>query len=122
MKITNDYWTTPILALPVFTRLPKNKTTDVSYHLSIECSAESSSGEKTTITWYKDDKILSVSQRYYTDQVTNYLQILNVLLDDAGKYTCEAKNSGGTVRASMYLTVRQRQIREYGRIIKKIEI
>ena len=97
-------------ALPVFTRLPSNKTTDLSYSVTIECSAETSVGDKVVVKWYKDGKPLIQSNRYYQDQVTSYWHIPRVLVDDAGLYTCEASNAAGKIHASMYLTVRQKQI------------
>ena len=97
----------------MFTRLPSNKTASLSYGVTIECSADTRSGEKATITWYKDGKPMASSPRYYKDVVTNYLHIFSVLVDDDGLYTCEASNDAGKIHASMYLTVRQKQIGKY---------
>ena len=97
-------------ALPVFTKVPNNKTVDVSYLATIECSAELRNGDKATITWYKDGKVMGPSVRYYTDSVTSSLHILSALVDDSGFYTCEANNEAGKIEASMYLTVKQKQI------------
>lgn len=94
----------------MFTRLPRNTTVDVSYGATIECSAEAREGEKPTITWYKDGKVLGPSVRYYKDVISSYLHILTVLVDDTGLYTCEASNDAGKTRTSMYLTVRQKHI------------
>ena len=96
----------------MFTKMPSNKTADLSYSVAIECSADSKSSDKATITWYKDDNVLGPSDRYYKDRVTGYLHILSVLIDDEGRYTCEASNAAGKIQASMYLTVRQKQIGE----------
>ena len=94
----------------MFTRLPSNKTADLSYSVTIECSAETSVGDKLLVKWYKDGRQLIQSNRYYQDMVTSYWHIPRVLVDDAGLYTCEASNAAGKIRASMYLTVRQKQI------------
>ena len=97
----------------MFTRLPSNKTASLSYGVTIECSADTRSGEKATITWYKDGKPMASSPRYYKDVATNYLYIFSVLDDDDGVYTCEASNAAGKIHASMYLTVREKQIGKY---------
>ena len=106
-------YTVCFLALPVFTILPVNKTADVSYSVTIECSAETRTGDKAAITWYKDGKVMRRSGRYYKDAVTGYLQFFRVLVDDTGFYTCEASNAAGKVQATMYLNVKQKQIGEY---------
>ena len=97
----------------MFTRLPSNKTASVLYGVTIECSADAKSDDKATITWYKNGKVLSHSSRYYKDVLTGFLHILRVLVDDAGLYTCEARNDAGQINASMYLIVRQKQIGKY---------
>lgn len=101
------------LALPVFTVMPSNKTADVSYGVNIECSAETRTGDKAAITWYKDGKVMGPSIRYYKDGVTGYLHILSALVDDTGLYTCEASNAAGKIHATMYLNVKQKQIGKY---------
>ena len=97
----------------MFTKVPSNKTASVSFGVTIECSTDTRPADKATITWYKDDKALGPSVRYYKDLVTGYLQILSVLVDDSGLYTCVASNAAGNIQASMYLTVKQKQIGKY---------
>ncbi|EGT41041.1 hypothetical protein CAEBREN_30100 [Caenorhabditis brenneri] len=51
-----------------------------------------------TITWYKDGLKLIIENRMlqYTDRKgVSRLNIMNVVMDDAGEYTCEAVNSLG---------------------------
>ena len=97
----------------MFTRIPSNKTVDVTYGVTIKCSAETTAGDKVAITWYKDGKVMSPSVRYYKDSVTGFLNILHVLVDDTGLYTCEASNEAGKIHATMYLNVKQKQIGKY---------
>ena len=97
----------------MFTTTPTNKTADVAYGVTIECSAETRAGEKAAITWYKDGKVMGPSLRYYKDSVTCYLVILSASVDDTGSYTCEASNAAGRIRATMYLNVKQKKIGKY---------
>ena len=86
----------------MFRRVPRDKTVDVFSSAVIECSSDGA-----VITWYKDGKLLGPSNEYQKNRVTGYLHIFMVQADDAGTYTCVAKNAAGRVHASMQLKVRE---------------
>ncbi|XP_064636645.1 vascular endothelial growth factor receptor 1-like isoform X2 [Lineus longissimus] len=59
------------------------------------------------ITWYKDGDIMSMSHKdgYVFNDDKSKLKIVKLMKGDAGQYTCEAMNRGGTINSTMMLVV-----------------
>lgn len=59
-----------------------------------------------TLTWKKDSKPLSLRQNMLLhDGEETRFQLINVQLEDAGLYSCIAKNQAGTSTKTFNLTV-----------------
>ena len=59
------------------------------------------------IKWYKNGKLLKASRDFKPsfDGRTASLEIVEVYVEDEGKYECEAKNVAGEAKTSAILTV-----------------
>ena len=60
-----------------------------------------------TITWFKDDKPLQLSERVRNLNNNKTIKIKTVILRDQGKYTCIAENTLGKLNLTLELIVRQ---------------
>lgn len=70
---------------------------------------------KPTLTWYKDGKLLTVSDRFSVECVnqekgTYALRIESVKLSDSGRYKCVAKNPAGECFCSTNVQVKEKFI------------
>jgi len=54
------------------------------------------------ITWYKDGQVLEVEKKQFKKR---HLEIMNILYEDHGIYTCTAENLLGRAQSSVNLTV-----------------
>ncbi|XP_076071096.1 uncharacterized protein LOC143042581 isoform X2 [Mytilus galloprovincialis] len=59
-------------------------------------------GKPSKISWYKDDQLITISNRYSDGTVSSpALTIKNVKLSDGGAYVCEITNGKDTARTSI---------------------
>eukprot|EP00079_Xenopus_tropicalis_P024320 XP_012816895.1 PREDICTED: hemicentin-1 [Xenopus tropicalis] len=80
----------------------EHKEVIINNPFSLYC--ETNAVPPPTITWYKDDKLLTPSNRAFILPGGHILQIARAQEDDAGTYTCVAVNEAG--RDSMHYNVR----------------
>ncbi|CAI4227244.1 unnamed protein product [Auanema sp. JU1783] len=81
---------------PRFSELLHNVSVVEGEEMVLECSVQAK--PLPSVTWYKDGLKMMVSNRmlHYTDRRgVSRLNIMNVIPEDAGEYTCEAVNSCG---------------------------
>lgn len=57
------------------------------------------------ITWLKEDRPLSLTERHHFTPGNQLLVVQNVVEEDAGHYTCVISNTLGTARAHSQLTI-----------------
>lgn len=62
---------------------------------------------KPEVCWYKDSQAVIPSDtcKFFHDDEEHTLMLLNVLAEDAGTYSCEARNEYGEATSSALLTV-----------------
>jgi len=92
------------MSLPVFAEIPQNKTIIHGKTAFFQCLATGAG--KITLKWYKDGHLLQPSDA--TGRVVILgarLFLTKVYYSDAGKYSCQASNDAGMVRADAYLRV-----------------
>lgn len=97
-----------ILVFPRITKAPSNVVVKVGSTAKLECSATGFPMPK--ISWQKDDGVDFPAAQGKRMKIMNISPdepffIVNVRLEDAGVYTCTAKNAAGFVNASATLTV-----------------
>lgn len=74
---------------------------------AVRFSLQVSGLPKPQVCWYRDSQPLVTSDtcKFFHDDEEHTLMLLNVLAEDAGTYSCEAKNEYGEAASSAPLTV-----------------
>lgn len=73
--------------------------------VALQCKATGSPPPR--ITWLKGDQPLIMTERHHFTPGNQLLIVRNVVLEDAGKYTCEMSNTLGTERAHSHVSILQ---------------
>ncbi|XP_055270254.1 leucine-rich repeats and immunoglobulin-like domains protein 1 [Moschus berezovskii] len=89
---------TPSLAVPL-----EDRVVSVGETVALQCKAAGSPPPR--ITWLKGDRPLSLTERHHFTPGNQLLVVQNVVVEDAGRYTCEMSNTLGTERAHSQLSV-----------------
>lgn len=99
---TGGSWSNKVpecLAPPRLSSIPSNETVRVGENISLPCS---SSSPDTTITWYKDGKVVTEDRFSIGEEG---LSVETVYVEDRGWYVCNATNKAGTKLARAYVHV-----------------
>lgn len=91
---------------PKFIEKLKPQTTPEGFTVQFECQVEGL--PRPQITWFRQTAIIKPSedfQMYYDDDNVAVLIIREVFLEDAGTFTCVAKNAAGFASSTTELTV-----------------
>uniref|UniRef100_A0A8C8BNX7 Leucine rich repeats and immunoglobulin like domains 1 n=1 Tax=Otus sunia TaxID=257818 RepID=A0A8C8BNX7_9STRI len=91
---------TPSLIHPL-----EDHVVSVGETVALQCKATGSPSPR--ITWLKGDQPLIVTERHHFTSGNQLLIVRNVVLEDAGKYTCEMSNIVGTERAHSHVSILQ---------------
>lgn len=91
---------TPSLIHPL-----EDHVVSVGETVALQCKATGSPAPR--ITWLKGDQPLIVTERHHFTSGNQLLIVRNVVLEDAGKYTCEMSNTVGTERAHSHVSILQ---------------
>ncbi|PKU37197.1 hypothetical protein llap_12499 [Limosa lapponica baueri] len=91
---------TPSLIHPL-----EDHVVSVGETVALQCKATGSPPPR--ITWLKGDQPLIVTERHHFTSGNQLLIVRNVVLEDAGKYTCEMSNTLGTERAHSHVSILQ---------------
>uniref|UniRef100_A0A8C5LDK1 Leucine-rich repeats and immunoglobulin-like domains 1 n=1 Tax=Jaculus jaculus TaxID=51337 RepID=A0A8C5LDK1_JACJA len=89
---------TPSLAVPL-----EDRVVTVGETVALQCKAAGSPAPR--ITWFKGDRPLSLTERHHFTPGNQLLVVQNVVVEDAGRYTCEMSNALGTERAHSQLSI-----------------
>ena len=90
---------------PQFIRKPKGETVNEGDSVKFSCKA--SGVPYPSVSWQFKGKTLKDEGRFeiYTEKDIHYLEIFDLVADDAGLYSCKLLNSTGRASASAELTV-----------------
>ncbi|XP_006865710.1 PREDICTED: leucine-rich repeats and immunoglobulin-like domains protein 1 [Chrysochloris asiatica] len=89
---------TPSLMVPL-----EDRVVSVGETVALQCKASGSPPPR--ITWLKGDRPLGLTERHHFTPGHQLLVVQNVVVEDAGRYTCEMSNALGTERAHSQLSV-----------------
>lgn len=91
---------TPRLVHPL-----EDREVSIGETVVLQCKATGSPPPR--ITWLKGDQSLVVTERHHFTPGNQLLIVQNVMVEDAGRYTCEISNTVGTERARSQVSVLQ---------------
>lgn len=89
-------------------KIGSNLTTLASSGLEISCPT--TGFPKPTIQWYREGVPVQLSLMLNVEEDTGTLYSLSISHRKGGRFTCEASNALGSVRASSFITVLGREI------------
>ncbi|XP_057363619.1 leucine-rich repeats and immunoglobulin-like domains protein 1 isoform X2 [Manis pentadactyla] len=89
---------TPSLVVPL-----EDRVASMGETVALQCKATGSPPPR--ITWLKGDQPLSLTERHHFTPGNQLLVVQNVVVEDAGQYTCEMSNTLGTERAHSQLSI-----------------
>lgn len=77
---------------------------------AVRFSLQVSGLPRPQVCWYRDSQPLIASDtcKFFHDEEEHTLMLLNVLAEDAGTYSCEAKNECGEATSTAPLTIEGR--------------
>uniref|UniRef100_A0A663M140 Leucine rich repeats and immunoglobulin like domains 1 n=1 Tax=Athene cunicularia TaxID=194338 RepID=A0A663M140_ATHCN len=94
-----------VLETPSLIHPLEDHVVSVGETVALQCKATGSPSPH--ITWLKGDQPLIVTERHHFTSGNQLLIVRNVVLEDAGKYTCEMSNIVGTERAHSHVSILQ---------------
>ncbi|KAM6256981.1 leucine-rich repeats and immunoglobulin-like domains protein 1 isoform 1-T1 [Porphyrio hochstetteri] len=97
--------TLTVLETPSLIHPLEDHVVSVGETVALQCKATGSPAPR--ITWLKGDQPLVVTDRHHFTSGNQLLIVRNVVLEDAGKYTCEMSNTVGTERAHSHVSILQ---------------
>ncbi|XP_074861934.1 leucine-rich repeats and immunoglobulin-like domains protein 1 [Carettochelys insculpta] len=97
--------TLTVLETPSLIHPLEDHVVSVGETVALQCKATGSPPPR--ITWLKGDQPLVVTDRHHFTPGNQLLIVRNVVLEDAGKYTCEMSNTLGTERAHSHVSILQ---------------
>uniref|UniRef100_A0A669PK06 Leucine rich repeats and immunoglobulin like domains 1 n=1 Tax=Phasianus colchicus TaxID=9054 RepID=A0A669PK06_PHACC len=97
--------TLTVLETPSLIHPLEDHVVSVGETVALQCKATGSPPPR--ITWLKGDQPLIVTERHHFTSGNQLLIVRNVVLEDAGKYTCEMSNTLGTERAHSHVSILQ---------------
>ncbi|XP_058668665.1 leucine-rich repeats and immunoglobulin-like domains protein 1 [Ammospiza caudacuta] len=97
--------TLTVLETPSLLHPLEDHVVSVGETVALQCKATGSPPPR--ITWLKGDQPLVVTERHHFTSGNQLLIVRNVVLEDAGKYTCEMSNTLGTERAHSHVSILQ---------------
>ncbi|NWX99995.1 LRIG1 protein, partial [Nothoprocta ornata] len=97
--------TLTVLETPSLIHPLEDHVVSVGETVALQCKARGSPSPR--ITWLKGDQPLVMTERHHFTPGNQLLIVRNVVLEDAGKYTCEMSNTVGTERAHSHVSILQ---------------
>nr|XP_060622385.1 leucine-rich repeats and immunoglobulin-like domains protein 1 [Anolis sagrei ordinatus] len=95
--------TLTVLETPSLVHPLEDRVVSVGETVVLQCKATGSPPPR--INWLKGDQSLMLTERHHFTPGNQLLIVRNVMMEDAGKYTCEISNTVGTERAHSKVSV-----------------